>query len=102
MRACKPGRVRDLPGLEQPRADERVRIDVSQPERPVVMGENAHQFASLEFAERRLLGIDFVAEHPQMPGVEAAVFVALQAQRGQVRGSWRRRGVDRAWARLRV
>ena len=62
------------------------------------MRQHAHQFAGLELGERRLLRVDLVAEDPQMPGVQTAVFVALQAQRRQLRRGTR----FRAWERLKV
>ena len=47
------------------------------------MREHADDLAGLELGQRRLLRVDFIAEDPQMSCVQTAVFVALQAQRGQ-------------------
>jgi hypothetical protein len=49
------------------------------------MRQHAHQLTGLEFWQRRLAGINLVAEDPKMPGMQAAIFVALEAQRGQLR-----------------
>jgi len=43
--------------------------------------EYAHAIAGLELVQRGLLRIDLIAEDPQMSGVQAAIFVAFQAQR---------------------
>ena len=60
-----------------------MRIDIGEPQRTVVVGEHAHQFAGLELGQRRLRSVDFVAEHPRMSGLQTPVLVALQAQHGQ-------------------
>ncbi len=85
IRVGKPRRIGQLPGLEQPRADERLRIDVGQAQSAVVVRQHAHQFAGLEFGQGRLLRVDLVAEDPQMPGMQSTIFIALQAQRRQLR-----------------
>ena len=74
------------PGLEQARADQRLRIDVGEPKRPIVVRQHAHQLARLELRQRRLPRVDLIAEYPQMSGVQAAIFVAFQAQGRQLRG----------------
>ena len=85
MRVGQPRGVGNLPGLEHARGDERFGIDIGQSQRPVVVRQHAHQLARLELGQRRLAGIDLVAEDPKMPGVQAAIFVALEAQHGQLR-----------------
>jgi hypothetical protein len=48
--------------------------------------QHPREIAGIEFIQRRLGGVDLVAEHPQMSRVQPAIFIAFQAQRGQRRG----------------
>jgi len=60
-------------------------IDVRQAESVVVVREHAHQRARLELRQGGLLGIDLVAEDPKVARLQAPVFIAFQAQCGQLR-----------------
>src|SRR5271165_5984150 len=62
--AYEPRYVGKTPGFEQARTDQRLRIDVGKPEGAVVVRDHAHQLARLEFGQRSLAGVDFIAEHP--------------------------------------
>ncbi len=90
----EPGLVRNLPGLEQARAYQGLRVDVGQPQRAVIVREHAHEVSRREFRERRLLRVDFVAEDPEMAGLQPSIFIAPEPQRRQVRrrGGWLRQG----------
>ena len=69
---------------DQARADQRIRIDVADPDRLVAAVDDDAGLARLETAERRTLHVDLVREHPQVPGAQARVFAALEVQRGKL------------------
>src|SRR5882757_3337632 len=81
----QPGDIGNFPSFQHSRGNQRLRVDVGQAQSPVVVRQHAHQLAGLEFGQRRLAGVDFVAEDPKMSGVQAAIFVALEAQDRQLR-----------------
>ena len=62
------------------RADECVRVDVSMSEELPALRLDLREITGRERRERCGVGIDLVAEDPQMPGDQAAFFAALQAQ----------------------
>ncbi|OGI42965.1 MAG: hypothetical protein A2150_04035 [Candidatus Muproteobacteria bacterium RBG_16_64_11] len=63
-----------------------MRIDVAAAERLAGGILDDHRLAGLEAGQGRGLGIDLVAEHPQMPGTQAVVFAGTQAQGGEGHG----------------
>ena len=54
-------------------------------EKAVLVRLDRHPVAGLEAGQRRLCGVDLVAEDPEVPGGEAAVLAAPQAQHWQAR-----------------
>ncbi len=63
------------------RADQRVRIDVGVAQELVAVRDAAAPRApGAKRRQRRRGDVDLVAEHPQVPGADAAVLAALQAQ----------------------
>ncbi len=65
---------------QDPRADERVRVDVGVPEELAALRLDLRDISRRERRERRGVGIDLIAEDPQMPRGQAALFAALQTQ----------------------
>src|SRR4051812_6534623 len=67
--------------IDQARGNQRIRIDVAEAERLVVRVDDHADLARLELREWRALYVDLVGNHPQVPGTQTRVFVALQIQR---------------------
>ena len=65
---------------QDPRADERVRVDVGVPEELAAMRLDLRDISGRERRERCGVGIDLIAEDPQMPRGQATLFAALQPQ----------------------
>ena len=84
--------ARRVPGIatEDASADQRVRVDVGVAQEPVAVADDAAERAACEARERRALVVHLVAEDPEVPGRDAAVFAVLEAQFGE-RGAfhWR-------------
>ena len=66
---------------DEPRGDQRMRIDIAQADRLAVVIDDRAHFAGLESGERRARDIDFVREHPKMTRAQARIFAAPQVQR---------------------
>ncbi len=67
----------------QPRADQRMRIDIAGTERTAAIILNLQRLAGFEPSQRGAFDIHLVAEHPRMTGAQAALLVALETQRRQ-------------------
>ena len=79
---------------EDPRADERMGIDVGVAEEAVAVAHHAAGGAGRKVRERRSRRVHLVAEDPQVAGCDAAVLARLEPQLGQVLAFARRvRGV---------
>ena len=74
------GGVERLIGLaaDDARGDERSRVDVGRPDGAPVGGADLRGLARRERRQRRSLHVHFVAENPQMPRPQAAVFIFFE------------------------
>ena len=68
--------------FEDARADQRMRIDVSVTKKSVAVRPQLCQCAGSKRGQGRAVGVDLIAEHPQMPRSETALLATLQAQDG--------------------
>jgi hypothetical protein len=66
--------------VDQARRDQRGGICIADTQRLAMCIDDDANFPGLERGQRRTLHIDLVREHPQMPGAQSRVFVALQVQ----------------------
>src|SRR6185437_7144457 len=65
---------------EDSRADERVRIDVGVAQKLAALRPDLRWISRRERRERRGVGVDLIAENPEMSPGEATLFAAFQAQ----------------------
>lgn len=62
--------------------DQGMRIHIAHAQHLAGMRLDPHRLARREIGQRRGLRVHLVAEHPQVPGLEAAIFVLLESDSG--------------------
>ena len=67
--------------------DQRLRIDATVADKGFTMIDDAHRSTGRKGGQRRRSRIDFVGEHPEVPGSQALVLVAFEAQHGESGGN---------------